>query len=107
MAQAKNADLTHSLGLSIDKDGVASAILWNGPAFKADIVNGTKIVAVDGLAYSRERIEAAVQAAADGKTPVRLLVERGGRSEEHTSELQSLMRISYALFCFKKKIIKN
>src|SRR3546814_3210881 len=27
----------------------------------------------------------------------------GGRSEEHTSELQSLMRISYAVFCFKKK----
>ena len=79
MAQAKNADLTHSLGMTIDKDGVATGILWNGPAFKADIVNGTKIVAVDGLAYSRERIEAAVQAATDGKTPVRLLVERGGR----------------------------
>src|SRR3546814_5434254 len=38
-------------------------------------------------------------------------VERGGneekwfriRSEEHTSELQSLMRISYAVFCLKKK----
>src|SRR3546814_2971614 len=30
------------------------------------------------------------------------------RSEEHTSELQSLMRISYAVFCLKKKIhIKN
>src|SRR3546814_8146120 len=28
----------------------------------------------------------------------------GGRSEEHTSELQSLMRISYAVFCLKKKI---
>src|SRR3546814_563582 len=28
---------------------------------------------------------------------------RVGRSEEHTSELQSLMRISYAVFCFKKK----
>src|SRR3546814_11957925 len=27
-----------------------------------------------------------------------------GRSEEHTSELQSLMRISYAVFCLKKKI---
>src|SRR3546814_1857559 len=27
------------------------------------------------------------------------------RSEEHTSELQSLMRISYAVFCLKKKII--
>src|SRR3546814_9172870 len=41
-----------------------------------------------------------------------LLVEAGGpdklfwmraRSEEHTSELQSLMRISYAVFCLKKK----
>src|SRR3546814_5481577 len=29
------------------------------------------------------------------------------RSEEHTSELQSLMRISYAVFCLKKKKIKN
>src|SRR3546814_6912886 len=29
------------------------------------------------------------------------------RSEEHTSELQSLMRISYAVFCLKKKKQKN
>src|SRR3546814_1812485 len=33
----------------------------------------------------------------------RTLVGRRGRSEEHTSELQSLMRISYAVFCLKKK----
>src|SRR3546814_4600507 len=31
----------------------------------------------------------------------------GVRSEEHTSELQSLMRISYAVFCLKKKKKKN
>src|SRR3546814_3992055 len=30
-----------------------------------------------------------------------------GRSEEHTSELQSLMRISYAVFCLKKKKNKS
>src|SRR3546814_3803023 len=30
-----------------------------------------------------------------------------GRSEEHTSELQSLMRISYAVFCLKKKNTAN
>src|SRR3546814_856970 len=41
------------------------------------------------------------------------IVSRGGsimakwRSEEHTSELQSLMRISYAVFCLKKKITKK
>src|SRR3546814_3993966 len=32
-------------------------------------------------------------------------VAAGARSEEHTSELQSLMRISYAVFCLKKKNI--
>src|SRR3546814_4439775 len=31
----------------------------------------------------------------------------GARSEEHTSELQSLMRISYAVFCLKKKKINK
>src|SRR3546814_4748540 len=45
-----------------------------------------------------------VAGVADGvdRTPV---AERRGeaRSEEHTSELQSLMRISYAVFCLKKK----
>src|SRR3546814_8173211 len=33
----------------------------------------------------------------------RLVAEAVARSEEHTSELQSLMRISYAVFCLKKK----
>src|SRR3546814_7905505 len=35
------------------------------------------------------------------------LERREVRSEEHTSELQSLMRISYAVFCLKKKKTKN
>src|SRR3546814_5544079 len=36
-----------------------------------------------------------------------LAVDQLVRSEEHTSELQSLMRISYAVFCLKKKTITN
>src|SRR3546814_4879581 len=36
-----------------------------------------------------------------------LLTQNVERSEEHTSELQSLMRISYAVFCLKKKKKKN
>src|SRR3546814_17211351 len=45
-----------------------------------------------------------------GRSPVggRVRVSTEGRSEEHTSELQSLMRISYAVFCLKtKKHIKK
>src|SRR3546814_6616374 len=36
-----------------------------------------------------------------------VLAEIEQRSEEHTSELQSLMRISYAVFCLKKKKTQN
>src|SRR3546814_3010902 len=36
-----------------------------------------------------------------------LLLLFGSRSEEHTSELQSLMRISYAVFCLKKKKVQT
>src|SRR3546814_2828092 len=43
-------------------------------------------------------------AASPGQPVVTFTAEREGeRSEEHTSELQSLMRISYAVFCLKKK----
>src|SRR3546814_1316595 len=42
----------------------------------------------------------------DPAVPDRLWAESlDRRSEEHTSELQSLMRISYAVFCLKKKIV--
>src|SRR3546814_9747787 len=37
------------------------------------------------------------------REPVAAVRDRADRSEEHTSELQSLMRISYAVFCLKKK----
>src|SRR3546814_4073865 len=38
-----------------------------------------------------------------GSTATGRLISEQARSEEHTSELQSLMRISYAVFCLKKK----
>src|SRR3546814_6545311 len=40
----------------------------------------------------------------DGEAPALEWIFPAIRSEEHTSELQSLMRISYAVFCLKKKI---
>src|SRR3546814_9542739 len=45
----------------------------------------------------RQPVELAIDLVARGARVARL------RSEEHTSELQSLMRISYAVFCLKKK----
>src|SRR3546814_8253761 len=47
-----------------------------------------------------------IQACAAGGITI-VLLDRNGRSEEHTSELQSLMRISYAVFCLKQKTNKT
>src|SRR3546814_2140764 len=43
----------------------------------------------------------------NAKAPPMLSIGIAIRSEEHTSELQSLMRISYAVFCLKKKTLTN
>src|SRR3546814_1724982 len=53
-------------------------------------------------AFQRARAQR-VPAHPDGQEGHRLGGEGNRRSEEHTSELQSLMRISYAVFCLKKK----
>src|SRR3546814_3763724 len=50
-----------------------------------------------GFAYATADERAA------GMWGIRIKSVIGNRSEEHTSELQSLMRISYAVFCLKKK----
>src|SRR3546814_6561305 len=68
--------------------------------------------AVDLLTFDRKRALVLVDAVAvehpdfhHGARHARRQPQRGvaHRSEEHTSELQSLMRLSYAVFCLKKK----
>src|SRR3546814_5027064 len=54
----------------------------------------------DGEHHSSNQIEPHGSGA---RLPASRLAEVVVRSEEHTSELQSLMRISYAVFCLKKK----
>src|SRR3546814_6803492 len=49
-----------------------------------------------------KRVRQVKRLPADGHFAFLHRLEQGGRSEEHTSELQSLMRLSYAVFCLKK-----
>src|SRR3546814_3267600 len=67
---------------------------------------------VPGLEGSHGRLEGRAGSSDSALAPCRSadryrsggrICRRFGRSEEHTSELQSLMRISYAVFCLKKK----
>src|SRR3546814_9044503 len=84
----------HEEGAGLDAigdDAVAAAV----QALDAvhDDASGTRAFDV------RTHLDQAVGQVDDLRLPCRVL-----RSEEHTSELQSLMRISYAVFCLKKKI---
>src|SRR3546814_3386419 len=54
---------------------------------------------IDSTCASRSRLFAIA--------PIWPPILRAARSEEHTSELQSLMRISYAVFCLKKKTVTH
>src|SRR3546814_7864326 len=67
------------------------------PASVADTV-AAMVAYVDGMSIDD------IAANQEGLTALMAAIEAAaGRSEEHTSELQSLMRISYAVFCLKKK----
>lgn len=83
MRESDNLDLTFSLGMVIDKDGTVTSVQWDGIAFEQGITNGTRILAVNGMGYSRERMRAAITAAAETNgnrpTPLTLLVVKDGR----------------------------
>src|SRR3546814_7853054 len=81
------------------------------PALTAKLgLDGADVVGFIGSFYDYEGLDdliAALPRLVRARPKAKLLLVGGGpreqaRSEEHTSELQSLMRISYAVFCLKK-----
>ena len=71
------ADFWWSIGVTVEKQGKLGGVRWNGPAFAAGLATGQQIVAVRGVAYTRERLEAAITAAKDSGPPIALLVKDG------------------------------
>ncbi len=70
-------DLRFSLGLRIDGDGGIVESLWNSPAHRAGIARDMTLVAVDGLAYSSERLKRAITSAGSSRAPLELLLRQG------------------------------
>ncbi len=68
-------NLAYSLGLSAGSNGQIFDVQWGGPAFKAGLVPGLSIVAVDGKDYSPDALKDAVTAARGGRPPIALLVK--------------------------------
>src|SRR3546814_1404333 len=68
-----------------------------------NVAEGEHVVSAARIEEGEDEAEAVVDAEDQTPGASDAAVEGGDRSEEHTSELQSLMRISYAVFCLKKK----
>src|SRR3546814_7077276 len=86
-------------------------ILEHGPLFHRPVVDRCDARRIEQIA-SRPPGECAeadrrIGRAKGGQTDLRDGAAGRARSEEHTSELQSLMRTSYAVFCLKKKKKKH
>jgi predicted metalloprotease with PDZ domain len=79
MTRTKSVDHTYSLGLVVNDDAIVSSVLWDGPAFKAGLIAGAKLIAVDGLAYEPERLQSAIARTKTSTEPVDLLVRVGER----------------------------
>jgi predicted metalloprotease with PDZ domain len=81
--QRKHVNLLFSIGVDLDdKDepGVVSQVIWNSPAFKANLIEGAQILAVNGAAYSAEVLRDAIRSAKDTKSaPLELILKSGER----------------------------
>src|SRR3546814_7116013 len=75
---------------NIPSSSLASSLIFCG-SHGGSQIRSTSAVAIPGTEPTRSSTSPGIDSAT------------GQRSEEHTSELQSLMRISYAVFCLKKK----
>ncbi len=78
-ARRKSVDLTYSIGVVLDKDGTLADVAWDGPAFKAGLIQGAQVIAVGGVAYDADLLKTAITAATDPAKPVELLVKSGDR----------------------------
>src|SRR3546814_6275979 len=88
------------LGVTDDLAGVVDAA-HVGEVGAGIVDGGEHVVGVDGAGRGQREAGQQDPEAAQAASAM------GVRSEEHTSELQSLMRISYAVFCLKKKKHNN
>lgn len=93
MTNAKVLSLTGSLGITLDREGKVLGTRWDSPAFRAGIVQGVQIIAVNGDGYDADTIKAAITAAkAPGSKPIALLVKRDNRFDTVTVDYHDGLR---------------
>jgi predicted metalloprotease with PDZ domain len=68
-------DCWYSIGLHLGADGTIVDVLWNGPADKAGLFPGEKVMAVNDKVYSGDALREAIREAKDPSKPIRVIVQ--------------------------------
>lgn len=82
--EKNSTNVSYSLGMIVSNSGEVTSSIWDSPAFKAGIDVGTQIQAVNGEAYSADRLKAAIVAAKDPAHPVKLVIKNQDRFRDVT-----------------------
>ena len=82
--QRKHVNLLYSLGIDIDDKGdgpggIVDTVLWDSPAFKAKLIEGAQILAINGVAYDADVLKDAIRAAKGTQSPIELIVKDDDR----------------------------
>jgi predicted metalloprotease with PDZ domain len=107
----KQLNLADSAGLVVStEDGIVAGVVWGSAAFRAGLVNGNELVAVNGREFSPDLLKEAVRAAEGGDRTIELLVKnydtyrtvqldwRGGLQYPHLERIEGTPDRLSALF---------
>jgi len=72
-------DFSWSLGFTLNKDAHLVNVVWDSPAFNAQLSTGMTLLAVNGISYKADGLKTAITAAKGGKEPIELLFKKNER----------------------------
>jgi predicted metalloprotease with PDZ domain len=81
---SKGVNAMFSVGLFLDRQGQVRDVLWNGPAFKAGLAPGMKLVSIDGHPYSTRILRTEISQAQQSKEPLQIRAQSDGVTELYT-----------------------
>lgn len=95
--EGKGINAMPSVGMFLDKDGKVVDVLWNGPAFKAGLAPGMKLVSIDGRPFSAQVLRDAIAQAQQNSKPIQMRAQNDGDVDPYTVHYQGGLKYPHLI----------